>query len=104
MKQERLSPSQMEQNAQQSNSGQLGLNNYKSTSPEAYEREIEYIDGTPYNLTKLGKNDRWRIAIGNNLVSPKTFKKKWMAKVYIKSKPLSLIVTTSVIISKMEKA
>lgn len=104
MKQEKLSQSQTEGTAQPSNSGQLGLNSYISTSNEAYEREIEYVNGTPYNLTKLGKNDRWRIAIGNNLVSPKTYKKKWMAKVYIKSKPLSLIVTTSVIISKMEKA
>lgn len=102
MKLEKLSQSQMEKTEQSSNSDQLALSNLNLTSQKTYKREIEYIDKTPYNLTRMGPNERWRIAIGNKLVCPKTFKKKWMAKVYIKSKPLNLIITTGVIINKME--
>lgn len=73
-----------------------------SNSSSTYEREIVYIDKTPFNITRMGKHEKWRIAIGNRLVSPKTFKKQWMARVYIKSKPIQLTIAASVIISKME--
>lgn len=89
----------MSEDKQQLNTTLLGLSN--SNSDYKTQREFEYVKDTPYNLVRFSPNERWRIAIGNNLVSGKTFKKKWMAKCYILSKPTSLIVTTAVIISKM---
>lgn len=58
------------------------------------------VDGTPYNLTRMGKNERWRIAIGNSQIVKKTFKKQWMAKAYINTKPIELILNTMAFISK----
>lgn len=80
-----------------------GSNNSNSNSEEKYEREIIYVEKSPFNLTRIKRTDPWRIAIGNTLVSPKTFKKPWMAKVYIKSKPMQLMIAASVIITKMEQ-
>lgn len=99
MSAEKLKQSEMKEDKQQSNTELLGLSNLNSNSET--QREFEYVKNTPYNLVRFGKKERWRIAIGNNIASGKTFKKKWMAKCYILSKPTSLIVTTAVIISKL---
>lgn len=91
---------------QQSSTDQLGLSNSQSTSTsEVQEREIIFIKGTPYNITRMKKSERWKIAMGNQMISRKKFKKTWMAKMYIASKPIELIVNTAVIISlKNQKA
>lgn len=80
------------------------LSKVSSSLNNKFEREIVMIEGTPYNLTRLGKGERWRLAIGNAAATNKTFKKKWMARVYIKSKPMELIVNTNIIIfNKLNK-
>lgn len=86
---------------QQSSTETLGLSNssYSENETEKKEREIVFIEGTPYNLTRMTTKERWRIAIGNSLVSKKTFKKQWMARIYIKSKPIELLINTTIAIT-----
>lgn len=77
----------------------LGLNNSQSTSTsEVQEREILFIKNTPYNLTRMSKSERWKIAIGNKMISPKTFRTKWRATRYIKSRPMELLINTAIAI------
>lgn len=91
---------------QQSSTDQLGLNNSQSNSTnEVQQRKIIFVKGTPYNITRTRKSERWRIAIGNQMISRKTFGQAWTAKMYIKSKPIELIVNTTIaLIQKNQKA
>lgn len=41
--------------------------------------------------------------MGNQMISRKTFKKAWMAKMYIASKPMELIINTAIILTLKNK-
>lgn len=74
-----------------------------SSSNSNYDRQVVYVPNTPFNLTRMKKGDKWKIAVGNKIASAKQFRTKWVAKLYIKSKPLMLITAASLIMYRTSK-
>lgn len=90
---------------QQQSSSQSQENNSTSlpNKNEVNETEIVSLEKTPFYLVKTSTQGKWKIVIGNNMVTAKTFRKKWQARLYITMKPWQLIAVTAIILANKSK-
>lgn len=65
---------------------------------------IEPLDGTPYALFKKDENEKgWSIICGGQLAHPRSFKRKWEAKLRARFPHPNMTIIAALTIIKTEK-
>lgn len=74
----------------------------KDENAEREERELEIlpIDFTPFAIIRESKNEKFKLIMGNNIVSQEEFETFEDACEYVNKKPYELITAISIIILK----
>jgi hypothetical protein len=73
------------------------INNSPCGEAEVKAISYEEMPGTPFTIINDG--EKYRIAIGNEIVCPTNFETIENAKKYIKSKPWDLLAITSMVMA-----